>query len=98
MSALLAFGGGNAVANTPKAPSVEMTNGLVSTTINNAGKKTVSSYNGYAVTVMGKTDLHITSATAPLAGGSTVDLKGEKAGCSSTMYAPAMSLPNISSR
>lgn len=56
-----------------------MTTSLVSTTMNNAGKKTVTSYNGYAVTVMGKTDLHITSATAPLTGGSTVDLQGENA-------------------
>lgn len=45
-----------------------MTNSLISTTINNAGKKTVSSYNGYAVTVKGKTDLHLTSGSAPLAG------------------------------
>ena len=56
-----------------------MTNSLISTTINNAGKKTVSSYNGYAVKVKGKTDLHLTSETAPLAGGSTVDLQGENA-------------------
>lgn len=56
-----------------------MTNSLISTTINNAGKKTVSSYNGYAVTVKGKTDLHLTSGSAPLAGGSTVDLQGENA-------------------
>lgn len=79
MSALMAFGCGYAMATTPKAPSVDMTTSLVSTTMNNAGKKTVTSYNGYAVTVMGKTDLHITSATAPLTGGSTVDLQGENA-------------------
>lgn len=79
MSALMAFGCGYAMATTPKAPYVDMTTSLVSTTMNNAGKKTVTSYNGYAVTVMGKTDLHITSATAPLTGGSTVDLQGENA-------------------
>lgn len=79
VSALMTFGCGYAMATTPKAPSVDMTTSLVSTTMNNAGKKTVTSYNGYAVTVMGKTDLHITSATAPLTGGSTVDLQGENA-------------------
>lgn len=79
VSALMTFGCGYAMATTPKAPSVDMTTSLVSTIMNNAGKKTVTSYNGYAVTVMGKTDLHITSATAPLTGGSTVDLQGENA-------------------
>ena len=79
ISALMTFGCGYAMATTPKAPSVDMTTSLVSTTMNNAGKKTVTSYNGYAVTVMGKTDLHITSATAPLTGGSTVDLQGGNA-------------------
>ena len=77
--ALTVVGCGYAAASTAKVPSIEMTASLISTSVNNAGKKTVASYNGYAVTVMGKTDLHITSGTAPLAGGSTVDLQGENA-------------------
>ena len=65
-------------AGTAYAPG-DSTVTLSPVTVNNAGTTTVDEYDGRAVTVGGKTDLHIIGDSNPLAVGSTVDLKGENA-------------------
>lgn len=73
----------------------DSTTSLTPVTVNNAGTTTVESYDGRAVTVSGKTDLHITSDTAPLAVGSTVDLKGENAWLFFDNIKPSLVIANL---